>query len=179
MLRFDRATQRGAWPRVKALYREAFPREERAPLWLLRLLAKRGASELLAAFDGETFVGLAIVAQHERLRYVFYLAVEAELRGQGYGSAMLEALQARYPDARMCLCMEDPDVPCDNLPQRLRRAAFYARCGYEPTGVRLTEAGVGYALLSRGGRVSYDEYYALMEHYMGRVISRALYRQVQ
>lgn len=174
----DATRDRTIYARLRALYTSAFPPEERAPLWLLRAKARGGASEMLAALDGGRFAGLAVVVAHDELRYVFFLAVEESLRGRGYGTGLLAALRARYPAARMLLCMEDPDAPCDNREQRLRRGAFYARCGYRDTGVRLSEAGVAYALLSDDGAVTYDEYYALMRSYMGSLLSRVLYRRL-
>ncbi len=43
----------------KKLYLTAFPKEERAPFWLIRSRAKSGRAEMLAAYDENEFVGFA------------------------------------------------------------------------------------------------------------------------
>lgn len=45
----------------RALYLSAFPKEERAPWWLLKRRAKQGRAEALAAMDDGRFAGMAYV----------------------------------------------------------------------------------------------------------------------
>ena len=70
---------------VKDLYREAFPKDEQAPLLFLFFKSGNGRDSFYAVVDKEKFVGLVYTVQIEKLVYVFYLAVKAEERGQGYG----------------------------------------------------------------------------------------------
>ena len=80
-------------PALLDLYRSAFPANERRPLETL-LDDESGAGEVLAALDGEAFIGLAILLTHGDLTHILYFAVPSALRGQGYGSRILEAVRA-------------------------------------------------------------------------------------
>ena len=40
------------------LYNEAFPKDERIPIWLLKLLARKNKANFYCIYDNEKFVGL-------------------------------------------------------------------------------------------------------------------------
>lgn len=117
-----------------ALYKEAFPKEERAPLFFLKAKAKKKVSDCFGIYDEDTFVGLLNLIYHKDIVFVFYFAVRGDLRGKGYGSQILDALKEKFPARRLILTIEDPDAPCENREQRQKRKAFYqkncfAACG--------------------------------------------------
>lgn len=175
MIRFENAlTNPDCYRRLKALYREAFPAQEQAPLLILRYKARTRACDMLGAYDGDEFVGLLISVIHEELVYVFFLAVEADQRGAGRGTAILAEAAARYAGKTLMLCIEDPDEPCDNLPLRLRRKAFYQRNGYREAGFKVRENGVMYEMLSTQP-VTYADYRRLMTAFLGRVLFRIVH----
>ena len=170
MIRFENAAKnRRAYRRLKQLYMEAFPPEERAPLLFLKLKARGRTCNMLSVYDGEQFVGLVIAVTHSDLVYVFFLAVEAAQRGGGRGTAILAEVARLYEGKRLMLCIEDPDEPCDNLPLRLRRKAFYQRCGYEEAGFKVCENGVMYEMLATAP-VTYADYQRLMTAFMGKTL---------
>lgn len=176
MIRFVDATKsRACYRRLKKLYLEAFPANERAPLFFLKLKARTPACEMLGVYDEETFVGLAILVVHEKLVYTFFLAVEAAQRGAGRGSAILADIAQRHPDKTLMLCIEDVDEDCDNLPLRLRRRAFYMRNGYQPAGFKVNEAGVIYEMLSTAP-VAYADYQRLMTAFLGKTLFRIIHK---
>lgn len=176
MIRFENVLKnRAAYRRMKQLYLEAFPPEERAPLFYLRLKARAHACDMLAVYDESQFVGLTILVTHADLVYVFFLAVEAAQRGGGRGTAILGEIARRYEGKRLMLCIEDPDEPCDNLPLRLRRKAFYGRCGYAPAGFKVCENGVVYEMLATQS-VTYADYQRLMTAFLGKTLFRIVHR---
>ena len=85
----------------RALYLSAFPKEERAPWWLLKRRAKQGRAEALAAMDDGRFAGMAYVVTLGDMAYLFYLAVEEGQRGRGTGGKIIAALRERFPDKRI------------------------------------------------------------------------------
>lgn len=176
MIHFVNAlTHRDCYRRLRELYLEAFPANERAPLWLLRLKARRPASDLMGVYDEDRFVGLVSMLYHQDMVYTWFLAVTPQERGHGCGTAILREIARLHAGKRLILCIENLDEPCDNLPIRQRRKAFYLRNGYKETGVKLQEAGVVYEMLATAP-VTYAEYYSLMENYMGRALCRLLYK---
>jgi len=161
---------------VRRLYKSAFPADERAPLRLLFRRVRRDCC-FYAVTDEGRFIGLAYVILHRRLAYVFYLAVEARERGRGYGTAILTRLKEIYGDYIVILNIEDPhDESAGNIALRRRRLGFYERNGFVDTGIKTDEAGVVYELLSLDMSVTIEEYLAMMEHFMGKIMFRFIFR---
>lgn len=179
MIQFENALKnRPCYRKVKQLYLEAFPANERPPLFFLRMKALGARCEILGAYDDEAFVGLTILVHHADMTYVFFLAVDAPQRGAGRGAAILAQLAQRHSGNRLILCIEDPDTPCDNLPLRLRRRAFYLRNGYQPTGVKICESGVVYEMLATAP-VTYADYQQLMTAFLGKKLFATVHKPVK
>jgi GNAT superfamily N-acetyltransferase len=148
-------TRRSPWlAQARALYREAFPPAERTPLWFL-LARARAPHIAFSAFIDQAgkkpaFAGLAYTIEHEGLVYVMYLAVNPAVRSRGYGTRILAQLRATYPTSIIALDIEDPATPAPNPEQRTRRQAFYAKCGYTPSGVAMSDKSGRYLTLTNG-----------------------------
>lgn len=155
---------------AKSLYHTAFPAEERAPWIMLKNRADKRRAELLAAMDGDSFAGMAYTVTYEDMTYLFYLSVEENRRGQGTGSQMISALRERYPVNRIFLAREQLDRTAENYPQRERRHHFYLANGFTDMGCRIREGKVVYDVMGIGGRVTPEEYGALMLYWSGRLM---------
>jgi ribosomal protein S18 acetylase RimI-like enzyme len=83
-----------------------------------------------AALDGAQLIGAATVCWEIEESEIVYIAVAADLRGQGYGSAIIEALlaEARQRGVRSVL------VGTAN--SSLENIAFYQKCGFRMDHVR-------------------------------------------
>lgn len=155
---------------ARRLYLTAFPKEERAPFFFLMARARRGKGRLLAALDGERFAGLAYIVTLDDMAYLFYLAVEEELRGQGAGGQIISALKELYPQSRIFLSREQLDENAENLPQRIARREFYLKNGFCDMGACVQEAKMTYDVMGIGGKVSPQEYDRLMTSWSGRLM---------
>lgn len=165
MLILQPADGRSPWlPQIRKLYESSFPDNERRPLDTL-LNDQTGAGEVFAALDEGRFVGLAVLLTHGDLTHILYFAVEAFLRGRGYGSDLLAAIRGRYPGQRILADVEAPDPRADNRAQRERRIAFYRRNGYEMTEIRYNWVGENYVILSAGGPVTGPEFGAFWHYF--------------
>ena len=71
--------------KIKQLYTEAFPADERAPYWLLKRRAKHGKADFFELADGDVKVSMAYVVTYSDMAYLFYFAVDKALRGRHYG----------------------------------------------------------------------------------------------
>lgn len=150
------------WAQVNALAKEAFPPEEYLAPDELAEMARADNFDFLALLDGETFVGFMVVLTHGALAYLFFLAIDAPLRAQGYGSRAIEALRAAYPDKLHTVDFEMPDDAAPNREQRERRRAFYLRCGYRDTGWFLSYLGVDYEVFCMGDGFDIDAFRAML-----------------
>ena len=131
---------------AKALYLEAFPKEERLPWWLLRLNATRPGIDVTGWLEGDTLRGITVSVTVDSLHFLLFFAVTAESRNQGYGSAILEALKGTYDTVVLNVEPLVDDAP--NLAQRQRRFGFYQRCGFHDTYHHVWEVGGMFRVLS-------------------------------
>ncbi len=155
------------YARIKALYIEAFPPEERAPFHMLKSRAKKGRAECWNLEDDGRWIGFAYVICNDKLAYLFYFAIDEKLRGKGYGSEAIKELVKNYSGKKLFLALEDWREEAENSKQRLKRHAFYERNGMKDLPYRLREAKVVYALMGSGGKVEPEEYRVLIDKWLG------------
>ena len=141
---------------VKALYYTAFPKEERLPWWLLRLNARRSGIDLTAFLDGDTFCGFTASVTADNMHFLLFFAIPDDLRGRGYGSAILFQLRQNYEDVTLNVELLDETAP--NYPQRLRRFAFYRKNGFFDTGYHVWEVGGKFRVLGTESRLDVGTY---------------------
>lgn len=156
----------------KSLYFSAFPKNERQPFCLLKSRAKSGRGELHIARDGETFVGFAYVITYLDMAYLFYFAIDGELRGKGYGSEILTELKRIYEGKRLFLARETLDEGADNYDQRVKRHSFYLKNGFSDLPAKIEESSVVFDVMGIGGTVKAEEYGAMMTAFCGKIIRR-------
>lgn len=131
---------------AKVLYLTAFPKEERLPWWLLRLNARRSGIDLTAFLDGDTFCGFTASVTVDTMHFLLFFAIREDLRGRGYGSAILTQLRDTYET--VTLNVEPLIDTAPNLPQRQQRFAFYRKNGFFDTGYHVWEVGGKFRVLA-------------------------------
>lgn len=144
-------------PALTALYRAAFPENERRPLEPL-LCDVAGHAEVLAFAEDGAFCGFAALLDCGGLSHIIYFAVAESRRGQGLGTQALAAMCARKAGMRVLVDIERSRADAPNRVQRLRRRRFYLRAGFAPTPVRYAWSGDDYEILSYGGSVTPEEF---------------------
>ena len=125
--------------RARALYLRAFPREERLPWPIMLMNARRSGIDLTAFLDGDVFCGFTSSVTVGELHFLLFFAVEDELRGKGYGSAILSAIKGKHPQVVLNVEPLVEDAP--NLQERKNRFAFYGKNGFFDTGWHVWEVG--------------------------------------
>lgn len=152
---------------VLRLYQAAFPAEEKVPLvWLLGRSPKAGI-DFWAWHDGPQFVGLTYSVSSRDLTYLIFLATTPAVRGQGYGSAILDQLAALAAPLPLVLSLEPQDSQADNRRQRQARLRFYRRSGFVSQPFQVIDLGVAYDTMARNGRFVPRQFDALMRGYTG------------
>ena len=69
---------------LKDIYKEAFPREEKIPFWMLKMLTRDGRGEFYGVYDHEELIGLVYNVYYKDIIYISYLAIDDTKRGAGY-----------------------------------------------------------------------------------------------
>ena len=141
---------------ARALYRSAFPKEERLPWWILRLNACRKGIDLTAFMEGDVFCGFTASVTVENLHFLLFFAIDDEKRGMGYGSAVLQMLQKQHQT--LVLNVELLDPAAENYDQRKRRFAFYQRNGLVDTCYHVWEVGGKFRVLSTQEKLDVPRY---------------------
>ena len=145
-------------PALLNLYESAFPANER---WGLDAVLddKSGISELLSFFEGEEFLGLAVLLSLEDISHIIYFAVAEGARGRGCGSEALRLIREAKPGKRLLADIERERPGAGNNGQRRRRKTFYERSGYSEAGVYYSWQGEDYEIMINGGRIGQREYF--------------------
>lgn len=141
---------------AKQLYLQAFPKEERLPWWVLRVNARRKGIDLTAWMDGDRFCGFTASVTEGELHFLLFFAVAEDLRGQGYGSAILSEIQKEY--ASVVLNVELLDPTAENFAQRQRRFAFYEKNGFHDTFHHVWEVGGKFRVLGTNAKLDVAAY---------------------
>ncbi len=145
------------WARIYALYRRAFPQEERKPFSMIRRMKKAGKTDLWLLDRDGRFAGLAITINGPDTILLDYFAIRGRMRGQGVGSAALQAILQKYADKAFFLEIEYP-LNGDPDGHMTRRKAFYLRNGLTEMGTHALLFGVPMELLGHGCQLTFDEY---------------------
>ena len=94
------------YKQVKQLYMRAFPKYEREPWTWLLVKSKYQRADFMAFYDQKQFVGFAYVIHSHGMHYILYLAVNDQIRSQGYGTRIINELRRLYPKDSLALDVE-------------------------------------------------------------------------
>ena len=148
------------WLQVYRLYRQAFPRNERKPFGLIIRMTQKEKTDTWCILSAGHFVGFATTINGDGLVMLDYLAIDRHARGCGAGTQALRLLQNTYTGQGFFVEIESPFEKVPDQQDRLRRRAFYRRCGLEPLAVMAVVFGVKMELLGRDCRLDFDGYQA-------------------
>lgn len=160
--------------KIKKLYIDAFPPEERPPFFLIERQAKNNPGSFLVIEEGNQFVGFMILVMHQDLVYLAFFAIDDACRGKGYGSQALQLLKERYADKKILLARETLEPSADNYEQRIRRYGFYLRNGFNDIPCFITEGGVAYDAMCIHGIVHPEEYQAMIKAWSTPLLRRLI-----
>ena len=163
--------------KVIKLYNEAFPKDERIPIWLLKLLARKNKAKFYGIYDNEKFVGLIYNIFYKDIVFVFYLAIDKPTRGHGYGTKVLDSIKEKYKNYRIILCIEAVDESSNNYEQRIKRKNFYLKNGFKDSNYTIVEKNVIYEMLYYKQNVTLQEFHRLMRNYFGKILHKYFYRR--
>lgn len=123
------AGDKNRWDEVWELYEESFPIEERRKVEDHLRACNDERFFPISVWDGKQLVGLMFFWEWDKYRYLEHLAVNPNIRGNGYGTQLLNYLR----NSNHTIILEiDPLI--NEL--SVRRLQFYERSGYTLTPYR-------------------------------------------
>lgn len=150
---------------ITALYEDSFPEDERMPYPMMVGMAMRKGMDMMLYYKDKKLCAMTYIATYGRLSYIFYLAVDKELRGRGLGTKLLRQIRRDYPDNNIILEIERLDPSAENNGERIRRKEFYKRNGFTECGRNVSYGGVDYEVLSSTGTLDVGELDRLIKHF--------------
>lgn len=87
-------------------------------------------TDVLGIYDDSMLFGFAVILMNDKCGYVYFIAIDKNVRSKGYGSAATET----YSNLQIVLDFEEIDEDAENYAQRIRRKNFYLRNGFHETG---------------------------------------------
>ena len=143
--------------KVEQLNTEAFPEEERAPLYELLRYGDGEYSHFFAVKITDESLKKTFAIYNEKCFYVSFFAIMPHLRSHGYGGEIIHKLTEFYQKT-MVLEVERLDEPCDNLEQRKARMDFYKRNGFRSSHAYLEYDGLSFEILYKGAFFDEEAY---------------------
>lgn len=145
--------------RIKRLYKDAFPRNERIPFFIMKHMTKKGEVQFFAIESNNgKFGGFAVTMRRDDIVMLSYFAVHPKLRNRGIGSKALKALMKRFSEHRFILEIEDAAEPCADSDTRRRRRKFYLSNGMKSAGFTAHVYETDLEVLTAGKPVTFEEY---------------------
>lgn len=113
---------------------EAFPDYERMSMEETFAFAADTDTDILGIYSETAAVGFAVLLKNEECAYLYYIAIDRNMRSKGYGGEALKRIIEMYPHLQIILDFEEIDITAKNIAQRQRRKAFYLKNGFKETG---------------------------------------------
>ena len=143
---------------VKRIYFESFPKSERMPFPLMVAMSKLWNTDFLSFYEEDTLCGFIYLAHNRKIVFVMFFAVDAALRSKGFGSAILQEIQKKYPTKKIIISIEPCDETAPDIEIRKKRKAFYLRNGYKETGYMIKLAGVVQEIIIANGEFNKSQF---------------------
>lgn len=164
--------------KVKSLYINAFPLEERCPFLILLSKVRKEKGEFFAIYDKEEYIGLIYNIVYKDIVYIYYLAIDDGKRNKGYGSKVLNDVKTMYKGKRVILMAETLDEKASNYEERINRNKFYSKNGFLYQGYTIMEFGVVYDMLGlETTPVLKIEFKELIKNYFGEFSYNKIYKR--
>ena len=167
LIRFDDMKRETA-NRLRILYEEAFPAEEKKPFDYMRQLERAGKMEILSLMEREELIGLNINMLAGDLAILDYYAILPEKRSGGYGSIGIQKIMDRFRGRKLILEIEKQDAFAPNAKERASRKKFYMKNGLKETNLFVNVYHTDFELLVPEGSLTFDEYIKALRMVLGK-----------
>ena len=168
IMQLVKATDSAQWKEIRDLYEAAFPACEKKPFWLIQVKNKQGKADVWYLENAGTFVGLAITMNAKELVLLDYFAIDEKLRGQGFGSEGLKALQDYYSGRQFFLEAESVFAESENAVQREQRKRFYLKNGMNEMEMIANVFGTDLEVLGYNCKLDFETYRSVYEYAYGK-----------
>lgn len=166
-----RKVQRSQWGEIQGIYKEAFPKRERKPFFLLKASLRRGKTHIYTVAE-KRLLGFVAVIPLQNMLMIDYLAISSKIRSRGVGGFIIEELCKIYKDKKIVLLIEKLDDAAENRQQRIARRNFYVKNGFTSSGLFVNGVSGTMEVMNYGGRIEAEEYLYMQRYALGNIMFR-------
>ncbi len=163
------------YDKIKKLYEESFPKEEKKPFDLILQKQKENLVEILSIESNNVFLGLIICAKYKDSVLLDYFALDRNNQSKGFGSQALLKLIEKYQDKKLFIEIEDTLKDSTNKEQRIRRKNFYLKNNLILLDFKVNLLGVEMEILSNKKDANFSEYIEIYHKVYGENFSRDIF----
>ena len=114
---------------------------------------------------------MAYLLTIEDITYLFYFAVDSTCRGKGYSSKAMKTILEKYQETHLLFSIEDWEEESENPEQRVKRHAFYLRCGLIDLPFKLKGKDMVFAVMSNTDTIGSEKCRSVIEGIMGAPVN--------
>ena len=108
-----------------------------------------------------------------------FLAVDKTLRSKGYGSAILQDIQNKYPEKKIIISIEPCDKNAFDIELRTKRKEFYMRNGYQETGYMMKLNGIVQEIIIKNGKFDKKQFRSFLALYSNGTMWPRIWKQTK
>ena len=149
------------------------------PFLMMVAMSKLWNTEFLGFYDGDTLCGFVYLAHNSKIVFVMFFAVDKTLRSKGYGSAILQDIQNKYPDKKIIISIEPCDNDAPDMELRTRRKDFYMRNGYHETGYMMKLNGIVQEIIISKGEFDKKQFRTFLAVYSNGTMWPRIWKQTE
>ena len=164
---------------VKKVYLDSFPKNERMPFLMMVAMSKLWNTAFLGFYDSDTLCGFVYLAHNSKIVFIMFLAVDETLRSKGYGSAILQDIQNKYPEKKIIISIEPCDKNAFDIELRTKRKEFYMRNGYQETGYMMKLNGIVQEIIIKNGKFDKKQFRSFLALYSNGTMWPRIWKQTK
>ena len=164
--------------KIKNLYIQSFPKEERKPFSLILQKQKEQKVEILSIEKENNFFGLMILAKDNDNILLDYFAIKKEYQSQGLGSKSLELLFEKYKDKTIIIEIESTKIKSNNQIQRQKRKDFYLKNNFKVQDFYVDLFNIEMEILTNNKPMNFQQYQNVYKNSYGNDIIENI-KQIQ
>lgn len=151
------------YKKVKRIYMQAFPKEERYNFGILLLNILFNKAKLYCLFEEDNLCGFTYLIYFKDLIFILYLAIDKDKRSKGYGRYVLKWCLEENKGKKIYLNIDELDEKFEDFKIRKKRLNFYINNGFYLTDYLSVEKKCNFNILTNCKEFDAEEYKKLDE----------------
>ena len=147
------------YKQVNKIYKESFPKEER--YISLNKMIKNKDTELYCLINKEEVYGIIYLIKYKEMIFILYLAINPEIRSEGYGSYLLKWCLNKYNEKDIYLNIDEIKENKKDYETRKKREKFYLKNGFYMTDYISKENTQNFNILCNHKIIKIEDYMEL------------------